>query len=191
MMTTTPKKKRMSERNAFILVFLITFSVLSLFFAWLIYGQFAQVFTREGRCTVLSASTGQDPVDLDNPTTGGAQYSVTFKVLLQTADGELLRVPGYYHSSNFNVSDAHSIALILQSYPVGSTISCGYTYLDPSGTKAIFAPATPLEGFLFPACFLAVFLALIIICLVALRRGPPPDVPFPDELSEKAANPAL
>lgn len=190
-MTTPSKKKRISERNAFVLVFLITFSVLSLFFVWLIYGQFAQVFTREGKCTVLSANTGQDPVDLDNPTTGGAQYSVTFRVLLQTADGQKLQVPGYYHSSNFDASDAHSIAIILQSYPVGSTTDCGYTYLDPSGTKAIFAPATPLEGFIFPSCFLAVFLTLTIICAVALRRGPPPEVPLPDEVRESIVHSAL
>lgn len=181
-MTTSSRKKRISERDAFILVFLITFSLLTLFFAWLIYGQFAQVFTRGGSCTVLSERTSQDPVDLDNPTTGGALYAVSFKVSLLTADGQRLQVPGYYRSSNFTASDAHSVALIMQSYPVGSTTACGYTYLDPSGIKAIFAPSTPLEGFLFPAALGVVFLALTIICLAALRRGPPPEVPFPDEL---------
>ena len=190
-MTTSLKKKSISERNAFILVFLITFSALTLFFAWLIYGQFAQVFTREGKCTVLSSQTSQDAVDLDNPTTGGAQYSVTFKVSLLTADGQRLRVPGYYRSSNFDASDPKSIAVILQNYPVGSTTACGYTYLDPSGIKAIFAPSTPLEGFLFPAALCTGFLVLTIICLVALRRGPPPEVPFPDELTEHEGSIAL
>ncbi len=190
-MTTSTPKKGISERNAFILVFLISFSLLTLFFAWLVYGQFAQVFTREGKCTVVSAHTAQDPVDLDNPTTGGALYSVSFKVSLLTADGQRLQVPGYYRSSNFNASDAHSIALIMQSYPVGHTTACGYTFLDPSGIKAIFAPSTPLEGFLFPAALCGVFLVLTIICFVALRRGTPPEVPFPDELEESKSSVAL
>jgi hypothetical protein len=182
-MTTSIQKKHTSERNAFVLVFLVSFSVLTLIFAWLIYGQFAQVFTRTGTCTVLSAQTSQDPVDLDNPTTGGAQYAVTFKVSLLTPEGQRLQVPGYYRSSNFNASDQNSIGAILKSYPVGSTAACGYTYLDPSGIKALFAPSTPLEGFLFPLAFFGGFLFLTIICIVALRRGPPPEVPFADELN--------
>ncbi|MEO9029265.1 MAG: hypothetical protein ABI413_10650 [Ktedonobacteraceae bacterium] len=183
-MTTSIQKKRTSERNAFVLVFLASFSVLTLIFGWLIYGQFAQVFTKAGTCTVLSAHTNQDSVDLDNPTTGGAQYFVTFKVSLLTADGQRLQVPGYYRSSNFDASDQNSIGVILANYPVGSTNACGYTYLDPSGIKAIFAPSTPLEGFLFPSAFFVGFLFLTIICIVALRRGPPPEVPFADELTE-------
>ncbi|MGH2508064.1 MAG: hypothetical protein ACRDHZ_11770 [Ktedonobacteraceae bacterium] len=189
MATLIQKKntKNTRERNAFLMVFLISFSALTLLFAWLIYGQFAQVFTKAGTCTVLSAQTTQDPVDLDNPTTGGAQYAIIFKVSLLTPDGQRFQVPGYYRSANFDASDPNSIGVILKSYPVGSTTACGYTYLDPSGIKALFAPSTPLEGFLFPLAFFVGFLVLTIICIVALRRGPPPEVPFPDELNEVPA----
>lgn len=186
-MSTSIRKNNTRERNAFLLVFLVSFSILTLVFAWLIYGQFAQVFTRTGTCTILSAHTTQDPVDLDNPTTGGAQYAVIFKVSLLTADGQRLQVPGYYRSANFDASDPNSIGVILKSYPVGSTTTCGYTYLDPSGIKALFAPSTPLEGFLFPTVLFAAFLFLTILCLVSLRRGAPPEVPFPDELTEVPA----
>ena len=194
-MATSIQKKRGSERNAFVLVFLVTFSVLSLLFAWLIYGQFAQVFTREGNCTVLSAQTSQDSIDLDNPTTGGAQYFVTFKVALLTPEGQRLQVPGYYQSANFDASEKNTITTILKSYPVGSTTTCGYTYLDPSGIKAIFSPMIPLEGFLFPAFFLLISLVITVICIVALRKGPAPEIPFPDELvastAETESNAAL
>lgn len=186
-MITPIQKHQRRERNAFLLVFLVSFSILTVVFAWLIYGQFAQVFTKTGTCTVLSVKTSQEAVDLDNPTTGGAQYAVTFQVSLLTADGQHLQVPGYYRSSNFNASDLNSIGAILKSYPVGSTAACGYTYLDPSGTKALFAPSTPLEGFLFPSAFFVGFAFLTILCLVALRRGPAPEAPYPDELTEVPA----
>lgn len=186
-MITPIQKKHSKERNAFLLVFLVSFSVLTVVFAWLIYGQFAQVFTKTGTCTILSAHTTQDPVDLDNPTTGGAQYAVIFRVSLLTPDGQRLQVPGYYRSANFDASDQNSIGVILKSYPVGSTTACGYTYLDPSGIKALFAPSTPLEGFLFPAAFFVGFLFLTILCIRALRRGAPAEVPFPDELTEVPA----
>lgn len=180
-MTTSLSKKEGSERKAFVLVFLVTFSVLSVLFAWLIYGQFAQVFTREGNCTVLSAQTHQDSVDLDNPKSDAAQYFVTFKVALLTPDGQRLQVPGYYRSANFDASEKKTITTILKRYSVGSTATCGYTYLDPSGIKAIFSPAIPLEGFLFPTFFLLLSLAITAICVVALRKGPAPEVPFSEE----------
>lgn len=175
------QKKRTSERNAFVLVFLVTFGVLSLVFAWLIYQQFAQVFTRAGQCTVLSLATRQDPIDMDNPTSGAKQYSVTFKVSLLTSDGQRLQVPGYYTSANYDASSQNTLDTITRSYPVGSTSACGYTYLDPSGIKAIFSPAIPLEGFLFPSFFLLLSLVVTVICVVALRRPLVPDISSPDE----------
>jgi len=175
-----------SERNSFALVFLVTFGILSLVSIWLIYQQFAQVFTRTGQCTVLSISTSQDSVDLDNPTTGGAQYAITFKVSLLTPDGQRLRVPGYYTSTNFDASDQNTINRIKHMYPVGSTSACGYTYLDPSGIKAIFQPATPLEGFLFPGFFLIVSLVIVGICVRTMRKPPVQEPPLPDESGENA-----
>lgn len=185
-MTVQMPRKSASERSAFVLIFLVTFSALTLLFAWLVYGQFAQVFTRTGQCTVLSAQTHRDAIDLDNPTDGAAQYSVAFQVALLTPDGQRLRVPGYYKSSNFDASTQNAVQAILKRYPVGSTTACGYTYLDPSGMKALFEPEVALEGFLFPSFFLLFSLVLTIICIVALRRGPAPEVPFPDELAAEA-----
>jgi hypothetical protein len=178
------RNRATSERNSLALIFLVTFGVLTVVSIWLIYQQFAQVFTRGGQCTVLAIQTRQDSVDEDNPTDGPKQYSITFTVALLTPDGQHLRVPGYYTSANYDASDQNTINGIEKTYAVGRTEACGYTYLDPSGIKAIFQPAIPLEGFLFPGFFLVVSLVLSIICIRTLRRPPAPEVPFPDELAE-------
>jgi hypothetical protein len=183
-MTKQPRNRATSERNSLALVFLVTFGVLTLVSVWLIYQQFAQVFTRSGQCTVLAIQTRQDSVDTDNPTDGADQYGITFTVELLTPDGQKLRVPGYYTSTNYDASDQNTINQIKKTYAVGKMAACGYTYLDPSGIKAIFQPAIPLEGFLFPGFFLVISLVISIICLIALRRPPPPEVPFPDEIVE-------
>ncbi|HEY0757200.1 MAG TPA: hypothetical protein VGD98_24815 [Ktedonobacteraceae bacterium] len=173
-----------SERHALALIFLVTFGVLTLVSIWLIYQQFAQVFTRAGQCIVLSQQTRQDAVDTDNPTDGPKQFSITFTVSLLTADGQHLQVPGYYTSANYDASDQQTINQLKQTYAIGKTLTCGYTYLDPSGIKAIFQPAIPLEGFLFPGFFLVVSLVLSIICIRTLRSTPPPEVPFPDQTEQ-------
>lgn len=184
-MANKTRDRATSERNALALIFLVTFGILTLVSLWLIYEQFTQVFTRAGQCTVLAIHTRQDPVDEDNPTDGGKQYSITFTVSLLTADGQRLRAPGYYTSTNFDASDQATINHLQQEYAVGKTATCGYTYLDPSETKAIFQPAVPLEGFLFPGFFLAVSLIISIICIVTLRKPPVKEVPFPDELAQE------
>lgn len=171
------------ERNSLALVFLVTFGILTLLSVWFVYQEFAQVFTRTGQCTVLSFSTRQDIVNTDDPTEG-AQYSITFKVLLLTPDGQRLQVPGYYTSANYDASDQNTIKSIEKSYPVGSTVACGYTYLDPSGIKALFQPAIPLEGFFFPGFFLLLSLTISVICIVNLRKKPAPEIPLPDEAVE-------
>ena len=181
------RSRATSERNSLALIFLVTFGVLTLLSTWLIYQQFAQVFTRSGQCVVLAIQTRQDSVDTDNPTDGAKQYSISFTVELLTADGQRLRVPGYYTSTNFDASEQNTINQLEKTYAVGRTVTCGYTYLDPSGVKAIFQPAIPLEGFLFPGFFLVISLVLTIICIVALRRPPTPEVPFPSELVETEA----
>ena len=173
-----------SERNSLALVFLISFVLLSLVSLWLIYQQFAQVFTRQGECTVLAIQTRTDSIDEDNPTDGAQQYSITFTVSLLTPDGQRLRVPGYYTSANYDASDQATIKQIERAHPVGSTAPCGYTYLDPSGVKAIFQPAIPLEGFFFPGFFLVVSLIISGVCVRTLRRGPVSEPPLPDEIAE-------
>ena len=177
-----------SERNSLALIFLVTFGVLTLVSIWLIYQQFAQVFTRDGQCTVLAVQTRQDAIDQDNPTDGPKQYSITFTVSLLTADGQRLHVPGYYTSANYDASDQNTINQIEKTYAIGKTATCGYTYLDPSGIKALFQPAIPLEGFLFPGFFLLISLAISLICIRTLRRPPTPEVPFPAELVETSAD---
>lgn len=171
------------ERNSLALVFLVSFAIVSLVSLWLIYQQFAQVFTRTGQCTVLAMQTHQEAIDMNNPD-GAQQYAITFTIDLLTADGQHVRTPGYYTSSNYTASDQATIKQIEQKYPVGKTESCGYTYLDPSGIKAIFQPAIPLEGFLFPGFFLVVSLIISGFCVRTLRRRPAPEPPLPDELVE-------
>lgn len=178
------KSRAAGERNSLALIFLVTFGVLTLVSLWLIYQQFAQVFTRGGQCRVLEIHTRQDSVDADNPTDGPKLYSISFTVELVTADGQHVRAPGYYTSTNYDASDQQTIDRLKQTYAVGKSEACGYTYLDPSGIKAIFQPAIPLEGFLFPGFFLLVSLVISLICIRTLRRGPPPEVPFSDELVE-------
>ena|SRR5579883_165939 len=162
------------ERKSLALIFLVSFALLSLLSLWLIYQQFAQVFTRSGECTVLAVQTRNDAIDLDNPSGGAQQFSITFTVSLLTPDGQRLRVPGYYTSANYLASDQATINAIRHAYPVGRTATCGYTYLDPSGIKAIFQPAVPLEGFLFPGFFLLVSLIIVVICIRSLRRRSAP-----------------
>lgn len=178
------QKRARGERNSLALIFLVTFAILSLVSIWLIYQQFAQVFTRDGQCTILAQQTRRDAVDEDNPTDGPKQYSLTFTVSLLTADGQRLHVPGYYTSANYDASDQNTINALEKTYAVGKTLTCGYTYLDPSGIKAIFQPAIPLEGFFFPGFFLAVSLVITVICIVTLRRPVPPEVPLPGEIDE-------
>lgn len=162
------------ERKSLALIFLVSFALLSLVSLWLIYQQFAQVFTRSGECTVLAVQTRNDTIDLDNPSGGAQQFSITFTVSLLTPDGQRMRVPGYYTSANYLASDQATINAIRHAYPVGKTVACGYTYLDPSGIKAIFQPAVPLEGFLFPGFFLLVSLIIVVICILSMRRGSSP-----------------
>jgi hypothetical protein len=178
------QKRDASGRNSLVLVFLVTFGILSIIFSWFIYEQFALVYTRPGQCTVLSSQLHQEAVDEDDPTDTASQYFITFQISLLTPEGQHLTVPGYYSSTNYDVSDQNSANAILKRYAVGSTASCGYTYLDPSGVKAIFSPSVALEGFLFPAFFLTISLVIVAICIVTLRRPLPPEVPFPDELSD-------
>jgi hypothetical protein len=184
-MTQHIQKRATSERNSLALIFLVTFGVLTLVSIWLIYQQFAQVFTRGGQCTVLAIHTRQDAVDTDNPTDGPKQYSITFTVSLLTADGQRLQVPGYYTSTNYDASDQQTINAIEKTYAIGKTAACGYTYLDPSGIKALFQPAIPLEGFLFPGFFLVISLVISFICIRTMRRPLAPEVPFPDEAGEE------
>lgn len=178
-MAQTTQKRTKSEHTAWALIFLISFVILGLVSIWFIYQEFTQVLTKQGQCTVLDIQTRQDSIDLDNPTTGATQYSITFTVSLLTSDGQHLRVPGYYTSTNFDASQQSDVKKLEQTYKVGTTAECGYTYLDPSGIKAIFQPAIPLEGFAFPGFFLVVSLVISIICVVMIRRGPAPEPPFP------------
>jgi hypothetical protein len=166
-----------SERMSLALIFLISFTALSLVALWLIYQQFAQVFTRGGQCRVLAVQTRSDTIDLDNPAGGAQQYAITFTISLLTPTGERLRVPGYYTSANYLASDQATLKAIERRYPVGRAASCGYTYLDPSGIKAIFEPSLPLEGFFFPGFFLLVSLIIVILCLRAMRRGASAQIP--------------
>ncbi|HEY1352975.1 MAG TPA: hypothetical protein VGF67_25450 [Ktedonobacteraceae bacterium] len=166
-----------SERMSLALIFLISFTALSLVALWLIYQQFAQVFTRGGQCRVLAVQTRSDTIDLDNPAGGAQQYAITFTISLLTPAGERLRVPGYYTSANYLASDQATLNAIERRYPVGKAASCGYTYLDPSGIKAIFEPSLPLEGFFFPGFFLLVSLIIVILCLRAMRRGASAQIP--------------
>lgn len=182
-MATKIQSRVAGERNAMALIFLVTFSILILVSIWLIYQQFAQVFTRNGQCTVLAIHTRQDSVDMDNPTDGPKQYSISFTVALVTADGQRLQVPGYYTSANYDASDPKTIEQIERTYAVGKTETCGYTYLDPSGIQALFQPAIPLEGFLFPGFFLLISLVISIICIRTMRRPPPPEIPFSGEFA--------
>ena len=172
------------ERKSLALIFLVSFIILSLVAIWLIYQQFAQVFTRNGQCVVLAVQTRNDTIDLDNPSGGAQQFSITFTVSLLTPDGQHLRVPGYYTSTNYLASDQATINTIRHTYPVGKTATCGYTYLDPSGIKAIFAPSIPLEGFFFPGFFLLVSLVIVVICIRSMRRESTRQPGLPEEHTE-------
>jgi hypothetical protein len=172
-----------SNHKPLALVFLVTFAAIGLASIWLMYAQFAQLYTKTGQCTILSAQTTQETVNTDDPTDDNALYSVTFKVSLLTAAGQHLRVDGYYSSANYTTSDPNGPKTLTSQYPVGRTVACGYTYLPFSSVQAIFAPSIPLEGFLFPGFFFLLSLVFFIICLVFLRRPPAQPLPFPDELA--------
>lgn len=175
------------ERKSLALIFLVSFTILSLVSLWLIYQQFAQVFTRGGQCTVLAVQTRNDTIDLDNPSGGAQQFSITFTISLLTPDGQRMRVPGYYTSTNYLASDQATINAIRRTYSVGKTAACGYTYLDPSGIKAIFQPSIPLEGFFFPGFFLLVSLVIVVICIRSMRRGPTRQPPLAGDHTEAQA----
>src|SRR6185312_15657850 len=108
-MAQTTQKRTKSEHTAWALIFLISFVILGLVSIWFIYQEFTQVLTKQGQCTVLDIQTRQDSIDLDNPTTGATQYSITFTVSLLTSDGQHLRVPGYYTSTNFDASQQSDV----------------------------------------------------------------------------------
>jgi hypothetical protein len=172
-----------SNHKPLALVFLVTFAVIGLASIWLMYAQFAQLYTKAGQCTVLSSQTTQEAVNTDEETDDNALYSVTFKVSLLTADGQHLQVDGYYTSANYTTSDPNGPKTLISQYPVGTTVACGYTYLPFSSVQAIFSPSIPLEGFLFPGFFFVLALVFFVICLVFLRRPPAQPLPFPDELA--------
>jgi hypothetical protein len=161
-----------SEGRPLALIFLVTFGVLSLVFSGLLYLQVAQVLTRNGRCTILSSRMTVANINDAGGQTDGKVYYVSFTTLLQTTDGRHLRVPGYYGSSNYNFGDKASAQNILKQYAVGRTVGCSYTYLDPSGIKALFSPALPTEGIFFISALLLASLVLTTICIVFMRKRP-------------------
>ncbi|HET8842859.1 MAG TPA: hypothetical protein VFN35_15450 [Ktedonobacteraceae bacterium] len=181
-MTAKIQEHDAGERRSLALLLLITFGILTLIFVWLLYSQVAQVLTREGRCTVLSAQL--TPANINNGAgqTDGTVYYVNFTVDLTTADGQHLRVPGYYGSSNHNFGDQASAENVLHQYAVGSSANCSYTYLDASGTQVLFSPIVPVEGFFFVSALLLIFLVLSVICFRALRH---PRAVLPPELAEQ------
>lgn len=173
-MTAQNQEHDAGERRSLALILLLTFGILTLIFVWLLYNQVAQVLTRDGRCTVLTAQLTPANINNGGGQTDGTVYYVSFTVELTTAEGQHLRVPGYYGSSNHNFGDQASAQNILQQYAVGSSANCSYTYLDPSGVQALFSPIVPVEGFFFVSALLLIFLALSIICIVSLRRASAP-----------------
>ncbi len=174
------------EDRSLALIFLITFSVLSLIFIGLLSVQVAQVLTRSGNCTVLSSRLTATDINDAGGQNDGKLYYISFTVLLQTSGGQHVRVPAYYGSSNYNFGDQASAQNALKQYAVGSTQTCSYTYLDPSGTTALFAPMLPLEGIFFVSALLIGSLVLTIICIVALRKRSQPAPTLLDEVAVEA-----
>lgn len=170
-----------SEGRPLALIFLVTFGILSLVFSGLLYLQIAQVLTRNGRCTILSSQISSANINDGGGQTDGTVYYVSFTTLLQTADGQHLRVLGYYGSSNYNFSGKASAQNALKQYPIGRTTNCSYTYLDPSGIKALFSPIRPTEGIFFASALLLASLVLTTISIVSLRKRP---TFIPEELAE-------
>ncbi len=169
-MTTYTPEHDAGERRSFALIFLISFALLSLVCIGLLFVQLAQVLTRTGTCTILSSKLTPTAVNDGSGQNDGTLYYVSFIVSLQTPDGQYMLVPGYYSSSNYNFGDKASAQSVLTQYPPKSVQACSYTYLDPSGTKVLFAPVIPLEGILFASALLIIALVLTSICIVALRR---------------------
>lgn len=175
-MATQIQERSISEGRPLALIFLVTFGLLSLLFIWLLYGQVAQVATRNGFCTVLSSQITSTNINDAGGETDGTVYYVSFQVLLQTTDGQSLRVPGYYGSSDYNFGDQTSAQHAQKQYAVGSTQQCSYTYLDPSNIKALFSPIVPLESIIFISALLLASLVLSGICIFSMRKRPAPSL---------------
>jgi hypothetical protein len=180
-MTKQIQRNDANEGRPLALIFLVTFGVLSLVFIGLLYLQVAQVLTRNGRCTILSSQMTTASINDAGGQTDGTVYYVSFTTLLQTPDGQHLRVPGYYGSSNYNFGDKASAQNALKQYAVGKTADCSYTYLDPSGIKALFSPMLPTEGIFFVSALLLASFVLTTISAVYMRKRPSA---IPEELAE-------
>lgn len=161
-----------AEGHALALLFLVTFGLLSLLLVGLLYGQVAQVVTRAGRCTVLSSQITATDINDVGGETDGTVYYLGFQVLLQMADGQHVRVAGYYGSLDYNFGDKASAQNAQRQYAVGSTQNCDYTYLATSSVKALFAPVAPMEGIVFISVLLLISLVLTGICIYYIRKPP-------------------
>lgn len=174
-----------TEGRPLALIFLVTFSVLSLILIGLLYEQIAQVITRNGECTVLSSQLTPADIQSVGGETDGTVYYLNFQVLLKTAGGQQIRVTSYYGSANYNFGDKIGAQDAQKQYAVGSTQNCSYTYLDPSGTRAFFSPILPAEGIYFVSALLLASLVLTGISLFFMRKRPAPLMELdPDELTE-------
>jgi hypothetical protein len=174
-----------TEGRPLALIFLITFSALSLLLIGLLYGQIAQVLTRNGSCTVLSSQITSADIDSVGGETDGTVYYLSFRVALQTATGQQMQVAGYYGSSDYDFGDQASAQRAQKQYVTGSTYNCSYTYLDLSGTSAFFSPILPTEGIYFISALLLTSLVLVVISSVYVRKRPAPSLELkPGELTE-------
>lgn len=174
-----------TEGRPLALIFLVTFGVLSLLLAGLLYGQIAQSATRSGSCTVLSSQLTPTDINDGGGETDGTVYYLSFQVVLQTADNQSLHVRGYYGSSDYNFGDKVTAQNTQKQYAVGSTQDCSYTYLDPSGIKALFSPVLPVEGIVFISALLLFALTVSGISILYVRKRPAPSIELRgDELTE-------
>jgi hypothetical protein len=184
-MATQTSERYTTEGRPLALIFLITFGLLSLLLVGLLYEQVAQVLTRGGRCTVLSAQLTSADINSVGGETDGTVYYLGFQVLLHTADGQTTHVTGYYGSANYNFGDKASAQKAQKQYAVGSTQDCSYTYLDPTGTKAFFSPILPTEGIYFVSALLLASLVLTGISIFFMRKRLAPSLALPsNELTE-------
>ncbi len=172
-MTQQIQSRRTIEQRPLALIFLVSFGALSLLFGWLLYGQFAQVLTRQGTCTVVASQVRQIAVNDAGGQQDGIDYYVAFTLALHTPDGAKMRVPGYYASSSYTFPTKQDAQNIQAHYGIGSTSTCSYTYLDPTGTQGLFAPQLPVEGIIFIAFLLIVSLVIAVISIFALRARSP------------------
>jgi hypothetical protein len=174
-----------TEGRPLALIFLITFCALSLLLLGLLYGQIAQVLTRDGNCTVLSSQITSADIDSVGGETDGTVYYLNFHVVLQTATGQQMHVTSYYGSSDYDFGDQASAQRAQKQYAIGSTYACSYTYLDPSGTSAFFSPILPTEGIYFISALLLASLVLAVISGIYVRKRPAPSLALkPGELTE-------